>query len=429
MKAEAYRIGAKIEDTYLKSLARCLSGADVARSKAAPSNISEIIKSAKSKFKTTFTQIMPQNTHISPKTKLNCLLLSMALVCMVLSALKADDDTPQPYPLVYPANFGGRFTIPPDNPTTKEGVHLGRMLFYEKKLSADNTLSCGSCHQQKLAFSDGKALSVGVDKSLTSRNSMALVNLLWVRNFFWDGRSASLEDQAVFPMTNPHEMGQSLEESVRKLQQTTTYPALFKKAFGVASIDADKIKKALAQFERTLISADSPYDRYLAGTYQPTAQELRGMALFMEPPSPERGLRGANCGHCHGGPKTFKELFHNNGLDAEPKDTGIEAISHQASDKGRFRVPTLRNIAQTAPYMHDGRFKTLEEVINHYNEHLQENPTLSTFLKGVSNEKGGKSLLLNAGEKADIAAFLHMLTDSTFINNPAFSDINYPQKQ
>ncbi|MBA4851331.1 cytochrome-c peroxidase [Emticicia sp. BO119] len=372
---------------------------------------------------------MNHYTHILPRIKRKWLLLCVALLKVVLSALKVDDGKPEPYPLVYPANFGGRFTIPADNPLTKEGVHLGRMLFYEKQLSADNSLSCGSCHQQKLAFSDGRALSVGVDKSLTSRNAMALVNLLWVRNFFWDGRSASLEDQAVFPMTNPHEMGQSLDESVRKLQQTPVYPALFKKAFGTANIDADKIRKALAQFERTLISADSPYDRYLAGTYQPTSQELRGMTLFMEAPAPERGMRGANCGHCHGGPKTFKELFHNNGLDAAPKDTGIEAISHQASDKGRFRVPTLRNIALTAPYMHDGRFKTLEEVIDHYNEHLQESATLSTFLRGTSNEKGGKTLLLNATEKADIMAFLHMLTDTTFINNPAFSDINYSQKQ
>lgn len=356
-------------------------------------------------------------------------MLAIAVGFILLSGLKADNEAPVPYPLVYPANFGGRINVPPNNPTTTAGVQLGRMLFYEKRLSADNSLSCAGCHQQQLAFTDGKAFSTGVDKSFTSRNSMALVNLLWVRNFFWDGRSASLEDQAVFPMTNPHEMGQSLDESVRKLAQTTHYPVLFKKAFGSEVIDADKIKKALAQFERTLISADSPYDRYLAGTYQPTAQELRGMALFMDAPAPGRGLRGANCGHCHGGPKTYKELFHNNGLDTEPKDIGREAISQQTADKGRFRVPTLRNIALTAPYMHDGRFRTLAEVLEHYNEHIQESPTLSSFIRGVSNEKGGKTLLLNQTEKADILAFLSMLTDTTFINNPAFSDPNKSLKQ
>lgn len=376
---------------------------------------------------------LPSETQISRKKSRGCkyrwLSLGIAVVCIFLSGLKADNTEPEPYPLVYPANFGGRINVPKDNPTTIEGVRLGRMLFYEKKLSADNTLSCASCHQQKLAFTDGKALSTGVDKSLTSRNSMALVNLLWVRNFFWDGRSASLEEQAVFPMTNAHEMGQSLEASVRKLQQTAGYPMLFKGAFGSDTIDADKIKKALAQFERTLISADSPYDRYLAGTYQPTPQELRGIALFMDAPAPERGIRGANCGHCHGGPKTFKELFHNNGLDAEPKDIGREAISQQTGDKGRFRVPTLRNIALTAPYMHDGRFRTLAEVLEHYNEHIQESPSLSSFLRGVSNETGGKTLLLTQAEKADILAFLQMLTDSTFINNPAFSDPNKSLKQ
>lgn len=356
-------------------------------------------------------------------------MLLVAALCVILSALKTDDATPEPYLLQYPANFGGRINVPKDNPTTKGGVQLGRMLFYEKKLSADNSLSCASCHEQKLAFTDGKALSIGVDKSFTSRNSMALVNLLWVRNFFWDGRSASLEDQTIFPMTNPHEMGQSLEETVKKLQQSPMYAVLFKKAFGDANIDADKIRKALAQFERTLISADSPYDRYLAGIYQPTAQELRGMNLFMEPPAPERGIRGANCGHCHGGPKTFKELFHNNGLDTEAKDSGREAISNEAEDRGRFRVPTLRNIALTAPYMHDGRFKTLEEVLDHYNEHIQESATLSSFLRGTSNEKGGKTLLLYQPEKTDIMAFLHMLTDSTFINNPAFSDPNKSLKK
>lgn len=350
------------------------------------------------------------------------LILSIFVVCFLISGLRFADNKAEPYPLVYPANFGGRINVPQNNPTTKEGVALGRKLFYEKKLSADNSMSCGTCHQQKLAFTDGLAFSVGVDKSLTSRNSMSLVNLLWVRNFFWDGRSASLEDQAVFPMTNEHEMGQSLETSVRKLQQTPGYQELFVRAFGEGSIDADKIRKVLAQFERTLISADSPYDRYLAGTYQPTAQELRGMNLFMDAPAPERQVRGANCGHCHGGPKTFKELFHNNGLDAEPADSGREVVSRQAEDKGRFRVPTLRNIALTAPYMHDGRFGTLDEVLDHYNEHIRESPTLSSFLKGVSNEKGGRTLMLTSGEKADILAFLHMLTDTTFINNPAFSD-------
>lgn len=331
-------------------------------------------------------------------------------------------EQPKPFKLAYPAYFGGRFTIPADNPLTEEGVKLGRMLFYEPRLSGSDLISCGSCHQQKLAFTDGKQFSTGLDGSLTKRNSMSLANLLWVRNFFWDGRSPSLEDQAVFPLTDPHEMGQSLEESVRKLRQDRDYPEAFRQAFGSPEITPNRIVKAIAQFERTLISADAPYDRYLNGSYTMSGQESEGMDLFMNGPSPQARLRGANCAHCHGTPKLFKELFHNNGLDTEPLDVGRMDFTGQESDRGRFRVPTLRNIAVTAPYMHDGRFQTLAEVLDHYNEHIQPSETLSPFLQGISNEPGGASLMLSSGEKAAIVAFLHLLTDSAFLTKPEFAD-------
>mgnify|MGYP000881321252 CR=1 FL=1 len=328
----------------------------------------------------------------------------------------------EPYVLQYPVNFGSRFSIPADNPTTKDGVYLGRLLFYEKALSANNNISCESCHQQKHAFTDGKVFSVGTDGSLTARNSMSLANLLWVRNFFWDGRSTSLEAQAKFPLTDTHEMGQSLQESSKKLNDIALYPPLFRKAFGSSHITEDKILKALAQFERTLISADSNYDRYLAGKYNPTDQELRGLLLFERSPNPKNGTRGANCGHCHGGVKTYKELFHNNGLDSVSIDKGREQITGQSTDRARFRVPTLRNIMLTAPYMHDGRFRTIEQVLDHYNAHIQKSATLSSFLQNTSNEMGGQNLALTKSEKADLTAFLGMLTDSTFITNPAFSN-------
>jgi cytochrome c peroxidase len=327
-----------------------------------------------------------------------------------------------PYQLVYPANFGNRINVPDNNPTTKQGVYLGRMLFYEKKLSANNLISCASCHQQDKAFTDGKALSEGVDHVPTTRNSMSLVNLLWARKFFWDGRAGSLEDQAVIPMTNPHEMGQSLEASVKKLSSTVAYRDLFKLVFGDETITGDRTCKAISQFERTMISCNSRYDQYLKNAYLPTKQELNGMTLFMNSPDPEKGIRGANCAHCHGGAKTYNELFYNNGLDSIPKDAGIETITGLAADRGRFKVPTLRNIALTAPYMHDGRFKTLNEVIDHYSDHIKESESLSTFLTGESNDIGGKTLNLNNNEKKEIIAFLNMLTDSTFINDPRFSD-------
>lgn len=326
------------------------------------------------------------------------------------------------YTPVYPAYFGNRTNIPADNPLTREGVYLGRRLFYETQLSAGNKISCGSCHQQKLAFTDGKAFSTGVDSIRTDRSAMSLANLLWVRNFFWDGRAGSLEQQAVTPLTAPHEMGQSLEQSAEKLRHTKGYPALFRAAFGMDSLTGDQIVKALSQFERTLISANAPYDRYLEGKYQPDAATLRGMQLFMSAPAPERNIRGANCGHCHGSPKLHMELFHNNGLDSLPPDAGREKLTGLAADRGRFRVPTLRNIALTAPYMHDGRFQTLEQVLDHYSEHIISSPSLSPVLRNTSNALGGNSLQLSNSEKKDIIAFLHLLTDSTFISNPQFSN-------
>jgi cytochrome c peroxidase len=326
------------------------------------------------------------------------------------------------YQFIYPANFGNRINIPADNPTTQQGVYLGRLLFYETKLSANNKISCGSCHQQARAFTDGLALSKGVDDSLSARNSMSLANLLWARKFFWDGRAGCLEDQASFPLTNPHEMGQSIQASVNKLSQSNIYPVLFKVVYGDSSITGPRIVKAIAQFERTLISANSRYDQYLKSAYIPTPDELKGMELFNKGASPEKNIRGANCAHCHGGPKTYMELFHNNGLDSIPTDLGIAVITGLPGDKGRFKVPTLRNIALTAPYMHDGRFKTLAEVVDHYSEHIKQSASLSSFLQHESNEPGGTSLKLLPKEKKQLLAFLNMLTDSAFINNSRFSD-------
>jgi cytochrome c peroxidase len=348
---------------------------------------------------------------------------ALLLAIMILSAWDYYDAVPHgPYPLVYPANFGNRINIPEDNPTTQQGVYLGRMLFYETRLSANNKLSCASCHKQQKAFSDDRDFSLGVDFVPTTRNSMSLANLLWTRKFFWDGRVTGLEAQAAVPLTNQHEMGQSLATSAKKLIADSQYPALFKQVYSDDIIDGDRIVKAIAQFERTLISANSKYDQYLRKAYQPTVEELRGMELFDRSPQSDKGIRGANCGRCHGGPKTYNELFHNNGLDSVPIDNGIEDISGLVTDRARFKVPTLRNIALTAPYMHDGRFKTLEEVIDHYSDHVKESASLSTSIRGESNETGGKTLKLLPQEKRQIIAFLNMLTDSTFITDPRFSD-------
>lgn len=318
-------------------------------------------------------------------------------------------ELPQPYPLEYPVSFGNNYVVPASNPTTEPGVKLGRMLFYETRLSANSTVSCASCHKQEYAFADNRRQSLGHDGSLTTRNAMALVNLLWVKQFFWDGRVKGLEEQATFPLTDPHEMGQVLEESVKKLKQTAEYPALFQAAFGT-DVTAKGIVQALAQFERTLISASSRYDRFLSGQYLLDPSEKRGMDLF----------KTANCAHCHGGPKMYKELFHNNGFDISSIDPGRSAFTGRQEDKGRFRVATLRNIALTSPYMHDGRFATLRDVLDHYSDHIQPSETLSPFL---TDDAGNIRLLrLTSQEKTDIIAFLQLLTDSTFVTNPLFSD-------
>jgi cytochrome c peroxidase len=343
------------------------------------------------------------------------MLLKYGLAVAVLFAVF---DTP--YPLSYPAYFGNRINTTADNPLTVEGVALGRRLFYERRLSANNTISCGTCHVQSRAFTDGRRFSLGYDRTPTRRNSMSLANVLWTRHFFWDGRAPSLEDQAITPLTDAHEMGQSLDSSVRKLAGAPGYSAMFAAAFGSAEITPERIVRAITQFERTLISADAPYDRYLSGKADLSPSERRGFALFFGSGAGAGRVRSAGCGNCHGGPRIVTETYHNNGLDSEPVDSGRQGVTQMGYDRGRFRVVTLRNIALTAPYMHDGRFRTLEEVIDHYSEHVTASPTLSPSLQDTGRKP--IQLHLSVPEKADLIAFLNTLTDSTFITDPRFAD-------
>lgn len=342
------------------------------------------------------------------------LLLLVTATTLVALTLRS----PTPYNLTYPSYFGHRTNLSDDNPLTVEGVELGRRLFYETRLSKNNSLSCASCHQQSRAFTDGRRFSIGYDGTSTKRNSMTLANILWVQNFFWDGRATSLEAQARTPLTDPHEMGQELDSSAAKLGADTRYGPLFAAAFGSPAIMPDRILKALSQFERTLISCNSRYDRYIRGEVELSPAEHRGLDLFYG--SANRGQRSAGCGNCHGGPRTFNETYHNNGLDTDPKDSGRACVTHQDYDRGRFRVVTLRNIALTGPYMHDGRFNTLREVIDHYSDHLQPSATLSPTLLDTANNP--IDLHLSAGEKASLLAFLEALTDSGFISDKRFAD-------
>lgn len=359
--------------------------------------------------------------------------LSFLLLIGFFSCNKPEEMKPEPIELelnapVYFGEFNNR--IPEDNPLTEKGFQLGRMLFYEKKLSGDNSMSCGSCHQQEKAFTDGLAVSKGIDGVAGEVSAMSLVNMLWAEKFAWNGRMQSIEEQSVDPVTNPVEMHTSFEAAIEKLE-ADGYTALFSEVFGSPEITEERIGKALSQFQRSLISGNSKYDQYLRNEYQATSQEIRGMQLFFTHPIPGQ-LRGGNCGDCHLGPLTSGAIdgfqgFHNNGLDKdEDLDSGLMEVTGKPEDKGRFKTPSLRNIALTAPYMHDGRFQTLEEVLDHYNENIKKSETLDLLIKEGSNEPIDPNepvrLFLTDQEKEDIIAFLHMLTDEEFVNNSRFSN-------
>ncbi len=356
--------------------------------------------------------------------------LQIFVACKVDDELKPPVDmqppvslTPTPYTINYPTGLlWPRLKIPADNPLTVEGIALGKKLFYDNILSADNSISCASCHAQNLSFADSKKLSLGVNGQLGLRNAMPLFNLGWFEDpllvkgghvFFWDGRVATLENQVLAPIEDPREMNQNLAELEQELRAHPEYPALFKKAFGTDSITTRLIMFAVAQFERTLISGNSKFDQFKRGEVQFTESELRGLTLF----TTER----ADCFHCHGNDRSpfFTDFkFHNNGLDSIPRDLGLGGITGKAEDMGLFKTPSLRNLSFTAPYMHDGRFNTLEEVIEFYNSGTKNGAT--TDLNIIKNHpKGG--LNLSTQDKQDLITFLRTLDDYSFITDLRYS--------
>ncbi len=300
--------------------------------------------------------------------------------------------------------------LPDDNPLTKPGIELGRKLFYDPILSGDSTQSCSSCHMQRFAFGDESRFSKGMDNINGERNSPTIINCAWQPKYFWDGRAVSLEEQAIGPVENPIEMHASWKNVVAKVQRSEIYPSLFQQAFGTNHVTKKLVAKAIAQFERTLLSMNSKYDRVVRGEDTFTEQELRGLNLFFT----ER----ADCFHCHGNILFTDQSFHNNGLDKTPQDTGLEKYTGRKRDIGKFKTPTLRNLAFSAPYMHDGRFQTLEEVIDFYSEGLNNSSTIDPLMKNV--KKGG--VRLTKKEKADLISFLNTLNDTSFITNPAYSN-------
>jgi len=304
-----------------------------------------------------------------------------------------------------PTNFPAPAYALESNPVTEEGFELGKALFNDPLLSRDNTISCAECHNQSYAFTHhGHDVSHGVDNRVGTRNAPAVQNMAWQKEFFWDGGVGDLDLFSVAPIENPLEMDENLGNVLAKLRSTQKYPALFHKAYGSTEITSQKFLKALSQFMLSLVSANSRYDKYArkeGGILN--SEELAGLSLFQQ-----------KCSSCHAGDLFTDQSYRNNGLNIQgSKDEGRFRITERVEDRFKFKVPSLRNVEMTAPYMHDGRFYTLEEVLHHYASGVQQTPNVDASLKN--------GIPLTAEEQAKIVAFLKTLTDREFLTNPKFA--------
>jgi len=340
------------------------------------------------------------------------LFLISATLIITLTAFKAVKEVI----FIVPQNWPKPHYDFSKNPLTADKIELGRSLFYDPLLSRNNMISCASCHSQYTAFTHvDHALSHGIEDKIGTRNSPALINLAWQSSFMWDGAINHLDMQALAPISHPSEMGEKIENVALKLQRSKIYPALFYKAYNDSIISGEHILKAISQFMLTLVSADSRYDSVMRKQAEFTIQEKNGYRLFQQ-----------NCASCHTEPLFTNLQFENNGLavDTILKDHGRMKVTKNPSDSLKFKVPTLRNIEFSFPYMHDGRFKKLSEVINHYTSGVVQSKTLSGKLQ--------KPIVLSSNEKVDVIAFLLTLTDKKFLFNSNFSypkDILLPHKQ
>jgi cytochrome c peroxidase len=333
-------------------------------------------------------------------------VVSLASMAPPLSAVK---------PIDLPEKFTPwRFTmnrtfpmpdLPRDNPLIEERVTLGEKLFHEKLLSRDGSISCASCHHADAAFTDRLPVSIGIEGRRGDRNAMPLFNLAWKREFFWDGRARSLREQVLMPVGDHREMDESPDRVCEKLTASPDYPSLFRAGFGSPGITPEKIALALEQYLLTLSARDSRFDRAMSGKAALSDEEKRGFELFMTEFDPRTGQRGADCFHCHGGALFSDHQFHNNGLDGEAP--GRAQVTGLPGDQRKFATPSLRNVALTAPYMHDGRFATLEEVVEHYSTGIHRSDTLDPNL--AKHPQAG--LHLEAADKSALVAFLKTLTD------------------
>jgi cytochrome c peroxidase len=324
-------------------------------------------------------------------------------------------DAEVPLPVHFLAAIDGRSAAatdntPADDPITDAGAALGRVLFYDPRLSANDGMSCGGCHNQAMGFSDAAERSVGFTGGLTRRHSPGLANGRFYSrgHFFWDERAATLEDQALTPIQDATEMGMTLDNLVAKLEATPYYPALFSAAFGTPEVSSDRVARAIAQFVRSMVSGSSRYDRAFTQSSTPnfaavfTPQEVQGEQLF----------QSSGCAECHTTVAQVSDSVHNIGLDPVSTDTG--------TGRGAFKAPSLRNVAVRPRFMHDGRFTSLEQVVEFFNSGVQPNPDLDPRLRAADGSP--KRLGLSVEEKAALVAFLKTLTDSTFLTSPRFAN-------
>lgn len=310
-----------------------------------------------------------------------------------------------------PENFPA-IVHPEDNPLTEEGILLGRHLFWEKRLSGDNSMSCGSCHMPEHAFSDPNPTSTGINGFNGTRNAMVLQNLAWTNEFLWDGKAISLEEQIITPVMDSIEMDETWSHFFEEIKYDNSYRKMFYDAFLTLNPDSTHAAKAIAQFIRTMVSTNSKYDKVLRNEAIFTPEENAGFDSF-------NSLSGGDCFHCHGGILATDNSFKNNGLDEFPVDLGRGGVTGLESDQFKFKVPSLRNIEYSAPYMHDGRFQTIDEVINFYSILVEHNsPNIDPLME--FSQSGG--VQLDPQERAELKAFLLTFSDPDFINNPAFSD-------
>lgn len=314
------------------------------------------------------------------------------------------------YSLKIPTGFPALAFDEKAEPLTVNGIALGKKLFYEGKLSRNNTISCGFCHIQEYAFTHhGHPVSHGIEDRLGMRNAPAIQNMAFLKNFTWDGVSHHLDERSLVPITTDFEMDSSIPEVIGKLSADENYKKMFKAAFGDENINGDRILKALSQFMRTMISAESKYDQVKNGVANFTNQENTGKILFEN-----------KCASCHSGGLFTDETYRNTGMyyNSQYDDRGRYRVTLNENDHMKFRVPSLRNVALTAPYMHDGRFYTLEAVLNFYSDSVENQPNLDPILK----QDGHIGIPMNSEEKQNIIAFLKTLSDKKFITNPKFAE-------